>query len=413
MRTRIWAAGLTVAWLVATAAAAAATDYPALFEKVWSTVDENFYDPTFNSVDWKAVGARYRPRAAGVKTDTEFQALASAMLREIGTSHLYIVAPAASAAFKTGIGVQFQEMDGNQIVWDIAPLSDAHAQGVLRGAKLVSPRDALYGELGTTAGARFEDCEGRARDVSLRRISAYWPPQHPGFEWWTTKYARDRSVGYIRIDRFDDGAAALADRAMDELKDTSGLIIDVRANSGGNASALRLQSYFVKGEAPGFALFARPFLAGLGRKVTRNDVLKAAKITGAYTDKAIFDAVSAHAGAATFWSEDMGAKRYAGPVVVLVGADTGSAAEGFAWMMRLPQVKFVGRKTAGALLSADHFDLPGGWSLVVPVQGVWGPDGTDFRDRALEPDVTVAWTRKDACTGRDPDIEAALAVLKM
>ncbi|HEX4862078.1 MAG TPA: hypothetical protein VFV07_12635, partial [Rhizomicrobium sp.] len=90
MRTTIWAAGLAAAWLGATAAAAAPTDYPALFEKVWSTVDQNFYDPTFNGVDWKAAGARYRARVAGVKTDAEFEMLASAMLKEIGTSHLYI-----------------------------------------------------------------------------------------------------------------------------------------------------------------------------------------------------------------------------------------------------------------------------------------------------------------------------------
>jgi hypothetical protein len=45
------------------------------------------------------------------------------------------------------------------------------------------------------------------------------------------------------------------------------------------------------------------------------------------------------------------------------------------------------------------------------VQGVWGADGVDYRDRALTPDVTVNWTRGDMCTGQDPDIAAALKLL--
>jgi carboxyl-terminal processing protease len=280
------------------------------------------------------------------------------------------------------------------------------------GDKLLSPRDALRGVTGTPADARFERCDGKVRALALRRIGAFWPPPHPAFDWQVSQVTPHRTVGYIRIDRFDDGAAPLADRAMEELKDTSGLVIDLRANSGGNASATRLYSYFAGGAEPLFALFARPWLQTLDHAVTKADVLGAARITGAYTDEAIFAAVISHKGAATFWSEDLRAKHYAGPVIVLIGEDTGSAAEGFAWEMRgLAQVKFVGRTTAGALLSAQDFDLPGGWTLTIPVQGVWGADGADYRDRAVSPDVAVAWTRVDMCGGRDPDIAAAMAML--
>jgi carboxyl-terminal processing protease len=331
------------------------------------------------------------------------------MLNEIGTSHIYIVPPKDSQASGAGIGVDFREIGGETIVSEVTPLSDAN---VRVGDMLVSQRTALVGPVGSEAKATFKGCDGRRRNITAHRMAAFWPPPHPGFVWRIAKIAPGRTIGYLRIDRFDDGAAALADQAMAEFKDTTGLIIDIRANSGGNASALRLQSYFAPGAAPGFALFARPYLASLGHPITRADVLGAAKTVGAYTDEAIFAAVTSNKGAATFWSEDMGDKRYTRPVGVLTSEDTGSAAEGFAWGMRpLPQVKFVGRKTAGALLSADRFPLPGGWTLTVPVQGVWGPDGVDYRDRALTPDITVNWTRADLCTGRDPDIAAALKLL--
>lgn len=389
--------------------AAAGTDYPMLFDKVWSTVDANFYDPGFHGADWKAIGARYRTELSGVKTDKEFEVLASAMLKEIGTSHLYLVPPQDSPASGAGIGIGFREMDGEVLVSEVTPLSDA---GLRLGDKLLTPRTALAGPIGSEAKGRVDTCGGKERDFLAHRIAAFWPPQHPAFEWWSAKIAPDKTIGYIRIDRFDDGAAPLADRAMTELKDTSALIIDIRNNSGGNASGFRLASYFLKGEAPGFALFARPYLEKLGHKVTEADVLAAPKVTGAYTDAAIFAAVNAHKGAATFWSEDVGAMRYAKPVAILIGEDTASAAEGFAWAMRkVPGVTFIGHKTAGVLLSADRFALPGGWSLTVPVQGVWGGDGIDYLDRALSPDVSVKWTRADMCEGRDPDILAARKLL--
>lgn len=406
MRKRIWLVALAC---LLSPPASAGTDYKALFEATWSTVDDNFYDPAFHGVDWKAVGARYRAKLDAAHTDKDFDALVSAMLEEIGTSHIYIVPPQSSSASGAGIGVRLRTVGSEEIVSQVAPLSDA---GVRVGDKLLTPRAALSGEIGTTAVARFEDCGGKTRAVTAHRIGAFWPPAHPAFTWTTTKVAAGKRIGYLRIDRFDDGAAAYADQAMAELKDTSALIIDLRANTGGNASALRLQSYFGNGAAPSFALFARPYLQALGRPVTQADVRGAFKAVGAYTDEAIFAAVSQHQGAATFWSEDMGDKHYANPVVVLISEDTGSAAEGFAWSMRaLPQTKFVGHTTAGALLSAQDFDLPGGWSLTIPVQGIWGPDGADYRDRAVVPDIAVEWTRADMCTGRDPDIAAAMKVL--
>ncbi len=120
MKAGIWAAVLTAVWLSAPGAASAA-DYPALFEKVWSTVDENFYDPAFHGVDWKAVGARYRVQLGGVHDDKAFEALASAMLKEIGTSHIYIVPPQGSSASGAGIGVRFQEIGGDYRDRAVAP----------------------------------------------------------------------------------------------------------------------------------------------------------------------------------------------------------------------------------------------------------------------------------------------------
>jgi carboxyl-terminal processing protease len=70
----------------------------------------------------------------------------------------------------------------------------------------------------------------------------------------------------------------------------------------------------------------------------------------------------------------------------------------------------IGRVTAGELLSSETFEIGQGWSVVVPVHGLWGADGTDYGDRAVPPDREVSWTRDDLCSGRDPDLETALSL---
>lgn len=388
-------------------------NYTQLFDALWSTVDEHFYDPLFLGVDWKAVGTRYRQKLGGVSNDAQFKTLATQMLDELGTSHLYVVAPSKSAAAGVGIGVDFRTIGDQVLVSALDPLSYAHSKGLLPGDRLLSPMSALKGTPGTMAALKFQSCSDKARTLDIRRVGAFWPPQHPGFEWRSIELSPDHWIGYIKIDRFDDGAAALADSAMSELKDTDALIIDVRDNSGGNLSATRLASYFISGPPRAeVALFARDYLKALGHAVTAADVMAAPKVSGAYTTDAIMAAVAAHQGGAVFMTEDMGDKRYTKPVVVLISGDTGSAGEGFAWVMHgFAKAPLVGRKTAGALLSGETFDLPEAWTVTVPVQGLWGPDGTDFRDRPVSPDVTVKWTRDDLCSGHDPDIGEALKLL--
>jgi carboxyl-terminal processing protease len=386
--------------------------YEALFDALWTKVDQNFYDPHFHGVDWRAAGTRYREKLAGVHSDAEFERLAAAMLDGLHASHTYIRPPSESPASSAGIGVRVHTIEGKDVVTQVAPLSDAWRAGLRPGDVLLSSQSSLRGEVGTPAQVDVARCDGTRRTYFIRRTGAFWPPEEPGFRWSSIKLSEKKRVGLIVVDRFDDGAAELADRAMADLKDTQGLIIDIRANTGGNASALRLASYFGRGESPGIILLSRPYLVGLGHPVTLADVMAAPKVQGAYTDAAVFQAVGDKGGGAAFWTENVGAKRYTPPVVVLTGEDTGSAAEGFAWFMRLKTTAhLIGRRTAGAFLGGETFDLPSGWSVTLPVYGLWGPDGRDYGDKPVTPDETIALARIGVCHGDDPDVEAAMDYL--
>ena len=51
-----------------------------LFEEVWRTVRDGFFDPRFNGVDWDATRQRYGPSAAAARSDGEFAAVVNTML---------------------------------------------------------------------------------------------------------------------------------------------------------------------------------------------------------------------------------------------------------------------------------------------------------------------------------------------
>lgn len=381
-----------------------------VFDAVVKTISEQFYDPAFHGVDWSAVQARYRARLGEVTDDAGLRQLITQMLGEFKSSHLYVyrTTPGSNGV---DLGARIEPVEGIDTVLDLAPLSDARTKGLRPGDRIVGGVAALSGPAGSLADVAVQRCDGTNAQLKIRREAWLFPEEHPGMRWARIRVAPDKVIGYIRVDRFDDGAAELADRAMEELGRTKGLVIDIRANSGGNISAMRLAAYFIEG-TPGFALLSRPYLQALQRPLTPADVAAAPKVIGRYRGEDVAEALSKGGGAALFQVEDLGAKRYHAPVVLLIGPGTGSAAEGFAWGMKTwSKARLVGAPNAGAILSGEDFDVAPGWGLTVPVAGHWSLSAEDLNDKPVTPHESVPETRADLCTGRDRGAERAMAIL--
>jgi len=65
------------------------------FEKVWTTVNEKHYDPTFGGVDWKKARADYEPKALAAKSERDFNQVLNQMLGELKLSHFVVYQPTA------------------------------------------------------------------------------------------------------------------------------------------------------------------------------------------------------------------------------------------------------------------------------------------------------------------------------
>lgn len=387
-----------------------AQSYAQVFAELEQAVTENFYDPHFGGRNWREIADRYRSEMANVKTDSEFQRLGQRMLNELGVSHVVLHLPGTNRP-TMGLGARWERIGSYDVVVDIDPASGARAAGLRIGDRILNP-EAIRGPRQEAALLDVVRCDGSHAQLTVPRESAYWPPREKTISWSVLRRGDGRTVGYIRADRFGDDAADLVDEAMETVGSTDGLLIDIRNNSGGNASALRLLGYFAD-PGPGIALLSRPFLEKLDGPVEASDLANIHRVSRAYTTEAIFDAVRQGKGAVMLMIEDLGERRYRKPVVVLIGPETGSAAEGFAWGLR-EQTKavLVGRDTAGALLSSQPFDLSLGWRVTLPVHGNWGPDGRDFGDRAVPPHITTELTREAVCRGEDFDLATATGVLE-
>ena len=402
MRTMMAAGAAALALACAVGAHAQASRYERLFEQLWRTVGENFFDPRMNGVDWAAVKARYRPQLAGVDTDAEFQALGQKMIRELGTSHLDLLPPPAKAQ-GPALGVAPESF---RTLGDKLYVTRGVAGGSLRtGDRILAPFSALTGPLNGAGAAKVMGCDGVEREASLR----FAPPVNMAFQSASAMTTpAGKQVGYLKIDRFNDDVLAFTDQAMETFAAADGLIIDVRANSGGSLTALYLAERFMSADQRlGVTMMARPVLAKLGRRPTPQEALAAPRFSGLYRPADTGRILKANGGRAMFVTKPA-ARRFTKPVTVLMGPRTGSAAEGFAWMMKLAtHGRLIGRPTAGALLRGDTLKLADGWQVTVPVVGLWGPDGEWFGDRRAEPHVPVEWTEQDICAGRDPDLVKA------
>jgi C-terminal processing protease CtpA/Prc len=64
-----------------------------VFEEVWKAINEKYYDPKFNGVDWGAVHERYRPLVDTVKSEAEFYDLLNQMAGELRDAHTRVLSP--------------------------------------------------------------------------------------------------------------------------------------------------------------------------------------------------------------------------------------------------------------------------------------------------------------------------------
>lgn len=66
---------------------------PDTFEQVWKTVNDNFFAPNFNGLDWQDIREKYRPQASQARSKADLARVINQMLAELQTSHTHFYTP--------------------------------------------------------------------------------------------------------------------------------------------------------------------------------------------------------------------------------------------------------------------------------------------------------------------------------
>jgi C-terminal processing protease CtpA/Prc len=107
-----------------------------------------------------------------------------------------------------------------------------------------------------------------------------------------------------------------------------------------------------------------------------------------------------------------GPRSWLGPLAVLVGPRSASAAEALAALIgETRRGLTVGERTAGALTGASLETLPDGGQLSIAQFDVRTPGGARIEGRGYLPAHVVPLTPDDEAAGRDPQLAAAMTLL--
>lgn len=200
-----------------------------------------------------------------------------------------------------------------------------------------------------------------------------------------------KNIGLLTIRSFQRGefTTAMFDKIFKELSGTSGLIIDVRDNGGGNSGfADYVISHFSSKPIP--------------RGNWRSPMYIAAHASWHYAPEWYMQP-----GEPIDPAENV--KIYNKPVVLLVNAGTFSSAENFCVAFKgARRGKIIGSKTAGSTGNPISIDLGFGVGCRICTRQEWDADGNEFVGKGITPDVEVAESPDIFLKNKDNLIEAAM-----
>lgn len=278
-----------------------------------------------------------------------------------------------------GIGVRVSYTKGEGLnVSGTEDGSPAAAAGIRQGDVITAidgkditnldsnPVNGLRGEVGSEVSVTYNR-DGASNTVKLKRVELQSKSSAGTMLDGTT-------IGYVALNHFEEPTPEQFNNAVSDLesKGMTGLIIDLRNNTGGLvASAVKVLDRLLP-------------VGVYGTQVFKNGSTVELSGTGD-------DSVNV-------------------PIVLLVNGDTASSAEIMTAAMKdLGKAKIVGTKTFGKGITQKIEQLSDGSGLTYTDAELRSPNGTTWHGTGITPDVVVEY---DENAGTDTQLKAAMDLLK-
>jgi carboxyl-terminal processing protease len=384
----------------------------AVFDDVWETIQDRYYDPKFHGIDWPAKRAAFRPAAARANGTHEFYEVLRQMIASLKDAHTRVYSPDEKFDWWNPryitVGVTTREIEGTPTVIQVETGSAAARTDIRPGdvivriddvpvAEFVTQRlgssglsrdsDARYrtiatlfeGPAGTSVKVTWSGRNGKQKSAVLQR---YWGQRLLGFS-----NQRKGKIALLRIDAFTQTVALeFAKSLPDLLEGAEGIVLDLRSNGGGDAEAM----------ADVASLFLEDGI-NLGRFADRS---------GAAFELQTFSK--------RMWRIPR-LTQIKLPLVVLTSESTSSAAEILvATLQAKRRARVIGTETCGCVLAIrTRHALPDGGILDVSEFDYRTAAGLRLEGTGVKPDELSRLTRADIYSRRDRALEYAKDFLSL
>lgn len=378
----------------------------AVFDDVWETIQERYYDPTHNGIDWQAKRNVFRPAAAKANSAYELYDVMRQMIASLKDAHTRVYSPDEKFDWwnprYVTVGLTVREIGGVPVVLQVesgsaAARTEIHPGDAIvsvdgvRVAEFISNRIENFGsrsdgpsrsrivaslfdgQPGTSVNVAWSTRDGKLKSAVLPR---YWTQRHLGFS-----TQRKGKVAILRIDAFTQSVALEFSKALpDVLEGADSIVLDLRFNGGGDAEAMADVASLFLDDGINLGKFADRSGASFELQTYSKRLWRVPQLS-----------------------------RIKLPLVVLTSESTSSAAEIMvAALQTKGRARVIGGVTCGCVLAIrNRHPLPDGGILDVSEFDYRTASGVRLEGRGIKPDETINLTRNDIYSRRDTALEIA------
>ena len=351
-----------------------------LFDNSWKIIRDNYYDEDLNQQAWGRWKEHYHGQ---IKTDEDAKVAIDTMLASLNDPYSRYMSKEEyneqnnSINSKiTGIGVNITSIAGKIHIVNVMEGTPAQFANIL-------PEDIIIAIDGKdVSGLSLSEVANlvkgpensfvnitilRNRDKLTKKV------MRKEIKIKTVKSSvLDKNIGYIQISSFIGSTTPNEFlEALEKTKNTDGLILDLRGNTGGLLpNAIFIANLFIpKGN----------FVSIVGRDGYKYDI--------------------------NAQDTEFGINK---PTIVLVDGNSASASEILSGALKdYNKAKLLGTKTYGKGMVQKIIPMPNETGLNLTIAKYLTPKGTDINQKGITPDIKVEFSLKDVKTNNDAQLQAA------